>query len=123
MSRLSHSPSWVRYCSARSLAIFAGTLFVVTCLGYDDIEGLLELVEVEFLGHHADGALELCRVLVQVVTEDIHRSAGLVHQGRENADGRGFAGAVRAEQGEEVTFGDVQIDTTQGLEPVAVGFG
>jgi hypothetical protein len=35
----------------------------------------------------------------------------------------GFAGAVGAEQGEEITFGDVQIDTTQGLETVAVGFG
>ncbi|MCY1435193.1 hypothetical protein D9M71_512790 [compost metagenome] len=96
---------------------------VVAGLGHDDVEGLFELVEVELLRHHANGALELRRIFVQVVTEDIHRAAGLVHQGRENADGRGLAGAVRAEQGEKVTFGDIQIDTTQGLETVAVGFG
>jgi len=57
------------------------------------------------------------------MAEDIHRAAGLVDQGRENANGGGFAGAIGAEQGEEITFGNVQIDTTQGLETVAVGFG
>ncbi len=75
---------------------------VVTSLGHDDVEGLFELVEVELLGYDADAALKRRRVLVQVVAEDIHRAAGLVHQGRKNADGRGFAGAVGAEQGEEV---------------------
>ncbi|MNF80492.1 hypothetical protein D3C84_627370 [compost metagenome] len=96
---------------------------VVTRLGHHDVEGLFELVEVEFLWHHPDAALERGRVAVQVVAKDIHRAAGLVHQGRKNADGRGFAGAIGAEQGEKVTFGDIQIDTTQGLETVAVGFG
>ncbi|AZD59734.1 hypothetical protein C4K18_1750 [Pseudomonas chlororaphis subsp. aurantiaca] len=96
---------------------------VVTGLGHDDVEGLLELVEVELLRHHADATLERGGLTVQVMAEDIHRAAGLVHQGREDADGGGFAGTVGAEQGEEVTFGDIQIDTTQGLETVAVGFG
>jgi len=52
-----------------------------------------------------------------------HRATGLVDQGRQNADGGGFAGTVGAEQREKITFGDIQIDTTQGLETVAVGFG
>jgi len=96
---------------------------VVAGLRHDDVEGLFELVEVEFLGHHTDATLERRRGFVQVMPEDIHRATGLVDQGRENADGRGFAGAVGAEQREEITFGNVQIDTTQGLETVAVGFG
>ncbi|MNH45197.1 hypothetical protein D3C79_1075800 [compost metagenome] len=60
---------------------------------------------------------------IEVVTEDVHAATGFVDQGREDADGGGFAGAIGAEQGEEVTFGDIQVNTLEGLETVAVGFG
>ena len=95
---------------------------VVAGLGHDDVEDLLELVEVELLRHHAKATLEAGRVLVEVVAEHRDRTAGLVHQGRENPDGGGLARAVGAEQGEEITFGDVQVDALEGLETVAVGF-
>ncbi|MNN54343.1 hypothetical protein D3C81_1691560 [compost metagenome] len=96
---------------------------VVTGLGHDDVEGLFELVEVEFLRHHADAALERGGLAIEVVTEDVHAATGFVDQGREDADGGGLAGAIGAEQGEEVTFGDIQVNTLEGLETVAVGFG
>ncbi|MCY1188328.1 hypothetical protein D9M73_294200 [compost metagenome] len=48
-------------------------------------------------------------------------AAGLVHQGREDADGGGLAGTVGAEQGKEIAFGHFQIDALEGLEAVAVG--
>ncbi|MNR22869.1 hypothetical protein D3C85_1398490 [compost metagenome] len=66
------------------LGTFLGNLgrnAVVTRLGHHDIEGFFELVEVEFLWHHPDAALERGRIAVQVVAKDIHRAAGLVHQG------------------------------------------
>ncbi|MNH13041.1 hypothetical protein D3C79_726000 [compost metagenome] len=96
---------------------------VVTGLGHNDVEGFFELVEVEFLRHHANAALERRRLAIEVIAKDAHRAAGLVDQGRENANGGGLAGAVGAEQGEKVTFGDIQVDTLEGLETVAVGFG
>jgi hypothetical protein len=98
------------------LAIFAR-------LSHDDIETLLELVEIEFLRDHANAALEGRRLAIQIMTEDVHGATGLVDQGREDPDGGGFAGAVRPQQGEEVAFGHVQIDATEGLETVAVGLG
>ncbi|MNM11475.1 hypothetical protein D3C81_216370 [compost metagenome] len=96
---------------------------VVAGLGDDDVEGLFELVEVELLRHHAQATLERGGLAVQVVTEHAHCAAGLVHQGRENADGGGFAGAVGAEQGEEVAFGNIKVDAFEGLEAIAVGLG
>jgi len=96
---------------------------VVTRLGHNDIKRLFKLVEVELLRHHANRAFKRGRITIKVMAKDIHRTAGFVYQGRENADGGGFAGTVRPEQGKKVTFGNIQIDTTQGLETVAVGFG
>ena len=96
---------------------------VVAGLGHHDIEGFLELVEVEFLRHHAQAALERGGLAVQVMAEHVDRAAGLVHQRGQDADGGGLAGAVGAEQGEEITFGNVQVDALEGLEAVAVGFG
>ena len=96
---------------------------VITRLGHNDIEGLFKLVEIELLRHHANAAFEGGRIAVQVVTKNIHRAAGFVNQGGKNANGCGFACAVWAKQGKKITFSNIQIDTTQGLETVAVGFG
>ncbi|MNQ69756.1 hypothetical protein D3C85_843730 [compost metagenome] len=95
---------------------------VVTRLGHHDVEGLFELVEVELLGHDADTALERRRLAIQIVTEDIHGTAGFIDQCRKNTNGRGFASAVGAQQREEVTLGHVQVNTMQSLETIAVGF-
>ncbi len=57
------------------------------------------------------------------MTEDVHRAAAFGHQGGKDADGGGFAGTVGAEQGEEITFSHVQVDTVQRLEAVAIGLG
>ncbi|MNV83578.1 hypothetical protein D3C71_1773940 [compost metagenome] len=57
------------------------------------------------------------------MAEHVDRAAGLVDQGGEDADGGGLARAVGAEQGEEVAFGNIQIDALEGLEAVAVGLG
>ncbi|MNV63350.1 hypothetical protein D3C71_1559380 [compost metagenome] len=57
------------------------------------------------------------------MAEHVDRAAGLGHQGREDADGGGFAGAIGAEQGEKIAFGDIQVDAMQRLEAIAVGFG
>ncbi|CAM5473184.1 hypothetical protein SSTU70S_05805 [Stutzerimonas stutzeri] len=112
------------------MQIFFGTLpgdlrrdAVVARLGDEDIEGLFELVEVELLRHHAQAALESGRIAIQVVAEHVHRAAALVHQRGKNADGGGLAGAVGAEQGEEIAFGNVQVDALEGLEAVAIGLG
>ncbi len=96
---------------------------IVAGLGHNNVETLLELVEVEFLRHDAQAALERRRRTVQVVTEHIDRAAGLVHQGRKDADGGGLAGAVGAKQGEEVAFGNIEVDAIEGLKAVAVGLG
>src|SRR5690606_15724442 len=96
---------------------------VITSLRGEDIEGLLELVEVELLRHHTQAALEPGGVGVQVMAEHIYRAAAFGHQGGKNADGGRLAGAVGAKQGEKVAFGDIQIDAMQRLEAVIVSFG
>src|SRR5690606_41438221 len=89
---------------------------VVTGLGNEDIEGFLELVEVEFLRHYAEAALEPRRISIQIVTEDTHRAASLVYQCRQDADGGGFNGTVRSQQRIESSrshlHGDAREDTT-----------
>ena len=58
----------------------------------------------------ADAAAHLARLADQVVTGD-GRGAGARHQqGREHAQGRGLAGAVRAEQPDDLALGDIEID-------------
>lgn len=96
---------------------------VVAGTGHDDVEGFLELVEVEFLRHHAQAALERRGLAIQIVAKHVDRAAGLVHQRGENTDGGGLAGTVGAEQGEEVAFGNIEVDAFEGLKAIAVGLG
>jgi len=57
------------------------------------------------------------------MAKHVDRAAALVHQGREDANGGGLAGAIGPEQGKEIAFGHVQIDALEGLEAVAIGLG
>ena len=92
-------------------------------LVHDDREHLLELVEVDFLRHQADAGLGPVERAVDVVAEHRDRPAGLPDQRHDDADGRRLARAVRAEQREEVAFGDVEVDAAQRLHAVGVGLG
>ena len=62
------------------------------------------------------------RIRHDVVAEDGNRALAAVHQRGDNADQGGFAGAVRSEQREEVTLGDVEADPLQGDKTTLVGF-
>jgi hypothetical protein len=64
---------------------------------------------------HAFGTLQ---VAVDVVAEHAHAPAGLVHQRRDDADRGGLAGAVGAEQREEVTRLDRQVYALERLHAV-----
>ncbi len=48
---------------------------------------------------------------------------GFVDQRRHDADGRGFAGAVRTEQGEEIALIDLEIDGFERFDAVFVDLG
>ena len=96
---------------------------VVARLGQHDVDHLLELVEVELLGHHAQVVLGPGEVPVDIDPEDRHLTGALLHQGADHAEGGGLAGAVGAQQREEVSFGDVEVDALEGLEAIAVDLG
>jgi hypothetical protein len=50
---------------------------------------------------------------VDVEAPDRDRSAGLVHQARHDVDDRRLAGAIRAEQAEDLTAGNRQRDAVE----------
>ena len=93
---------------------------VVARLVDHDVEGLLELVEIEFLGHDADELLRRREVLVDIHAEYRHLAPALGHQGTDDADGRGFTRAVGSQQREEITLCHLQADPFQGLEAIVV---
>jgi hypothetical protein len=61
-----------------------------------------------------------CGLAGEVVTAHAHRAGVGGDQGREDLDDRGLAGAVGAEQREDRSLGDVQIDAFEH-DVVAVG--
>ena len=62
------------------------------------------------LGHHPDRALDRRRVAPDVDPVDQHRPAGRHDPGRGHPDGGRLAGAVGAEQAEQLALADCQID-------------
>ncbi len=94
---------------------------VVTRLVDDDLDDRLEHIEVEFLRHQADARLDLRRLAVQIVAEHADLAGALVDQRADDADRGRLARAVGAEQGEEVTLVDLQIDAAQRLVTVLIG--
>ncbi len=85
-----------------------------------DVDRLLEHVEVDFLRHQADQAQGVVAVARQVDAEHLDLAAALVHQRTDDADQGRLAGAVGAEQGEEITGRDLQRHALQGLHAVVV---
>ncbi len=77
------------------------------------------VVEAEALAHVADAALDALRVLRDVDTEDEPRARGRREQAAQHADGRGLAGAVRAEEAEDLALGHRErhaVDRGEGAE-------
>ena len=93
---------------------------VVTGLVDQDVLVLLEYVDVDFLRNDTDAGAGSLRMGIDVDTEYLDPAAGLVDERRDDADGRRLAGTVGAEQGEEITFLDDEIDALQGLDAVLV---
>ena len=86
---------------------------VVTRLGGEDVAHLLEIVEVEFLRHHADMTLGPGEVEIDICPENLHRAAALAHERADDADGGGLARAIGTQQGKKVALLDIEINTLQ----------
>jgi hypothetical protein len=79
-----------------------------------------EPVEVEVLRRQADRETRLLVVVDRVVAEHANRAGGGLGKAGGAVDQRGLAGAVRAEQAEELAGLDPQRNATQGLDPGGV---
>ena len=75
-----------------------------------------ERVEHQLLRHHAQRAACGAVIAADVVAHDARRAAIRAHQSRENADQRGLAGAIGAEQPEKLTAFDAEADAGQRLQ-------
>ena len=95
---------------------------VVTALGDDDVQHLLEQVEVDFLRYHAQVQLGGVGMGFHILAEDLDSAAGLANQGRDDANDRGLAGAIGPQQREEITLGDIKGNAVKRLVPVVVSF-
>jgi hypothetical protein len=74
------------------------------------VKQVSNMVEIDFLRHDADAGLGRLELAIDIVTEHLDDAAGLVDQRGDDADGRGLAGAVRPQQGEEIALVDLEID-------------
>ena len=92
-------------------------------LVHDDRECGLKLIEVDLLRHDADAGFRGFEFAIDVVAEYLDVAAGLVDQGGHDADRRRLAGAIGAEQREEVALLDGQIDALERLDAVLVSLG
>src|ERR1035441_2361220 len=101
-----------------------GTLDAVEAgLVHHDGHRALELVEVQLLRHHADARLGQLELTVDIEAEDAGGTASLIDQRGHNTDQGRLAGAIGAQQREEIALLDVQIDATQRLDAVFIGLG
>ncbi len=84
-----------------------------------EVERLLqreEVVEVRLLGREADQRPGLAVVVDRVVAEDLDLPRGGGREAGGAVDQRRLAGAVRAEQAEELTLRDVERDALERLD-------
>ena len=92
-------------------------------LVHDDGERRLEHVEIDFLRHHADAGFGHFQLSVDVVAEYLDHAAGFIDQGGCDANQGGLAGAVWAQQREEIALVDVEIYRLERLDAVFVDLG
>ena len=89
----------------------------------DGAPDALEGVGVQFLRHQPDHRARRAVVLEDVVAVDRDLAGGRNQNAADDADQRRLAGAVGAEQGEDLATFDVEIDLLQRPEPGRVGLG
>ena len=73
-----------------------------------------ERVDIELLGHDADGPPGGSHVLLDVVAPDVRRAGGADHQPGEDVDQRRLAGAVGPEKPEKRAGGNAERDVFEG---------
>ena len=72
--------------------------------------------EGEAFGDYADLAFDLDGVGGGIEAENLDAAGGRGEEAGEHLDGGGFAGAVGAEEAEELTGGDAEVDVLNGGE-------
>jgi len=73
-----------------------------------------ERVHVDFLRHNTQRGSGFARVLVDVISPDLRYTTRLVHQPGQDVDHGGLARAIGAEQAEDRSTRNLEIDTLQG---------
>ena len=103
----------------------AGGLAEVGAVEQQDFAGGEGEIEIGPLRDHADQALGRDLLLPHVVLADEGAAGGRADARGEDADGSGFAGAVGAEQAEDLARADFERDAVQGdhLEFLARALG
>ena len=76
----------------------------------------------EFLRHEADERARAAIIARDVAAVDRHRAFACIHNAANDADQRGFTGAVRPEQSEDFSAIDRQIDVFQSMKTRGIGF-
>src|SRR5690606_27913970 len=69
----------------------------------------------------ADPAAHVAPVLADIPAEGADRAAGRIEQAADRPDQRGLAGAVRAEQAEDLPLADLEIDPVESAHAALVG--
>ncbi len=95
-------------------------------LGHPEVAGVVverllagqKPVEVELLRREPHRLARLGVVLDRVMAEDLDAPAGRLRQPGGAVDQRGLAGAVGAEQPEELTVADLEVDPLSAWTPV-----
>ena len=83
--------------------------------------GRLEHLRDQLLRHEPDAGTGVAVVLHDVVAGGGHRARARRHDSAHDVDQRGLAGAVRAEQGEDLALLDVEVHRFERLQAGGVG--
>src|SRR5579883_312428 len=81
----------------------------------EQLPGREEGVQVELLGHHADGGTGVTRIGIDVDPPDARGAGALDDEAGENVDEGRLAGTVRAEKAEERSARNLQINILEGV--------
>ena len=93
---------------------------VIAGLVDQNVPALLEHVDVDFLGNHADAGLGGLPLAVQVVTEYRYVAGGLVDQRGDDSDGGGLARAIGTQQREKVALPHGQVDAPKRFDAARI---
>src|SRR5205085_1565689 len=77
---------------------------------------VLERGDGELLRHEADHVARRAPVAEDVVTADRHRAGARRDDTADDVDERGLAGAIRAEQRENLALADLEVDVLQRVQ-------